>query len=432
MDYQNIYPIFRKHSYISIDSRKIEKDGIYWAIKGEKFDGNTFAEEALAKGAAYCVVDNAELVKNERYLLVDDSLIALQKLAAYHRTQLNIPIIAITGSNGKTTTKELMYKVLSKKYNAFATPGNFNNHIGLPLSLLMLKAEHEIAIIELGANHIGENAFLCEICQPDYGLITNIGKDHLEGFGSVEGVLKANLELFDYLKLHSGVAFINLDDPYISHHTQGLKTRTYAIHKDADFKAEIKQRFPQLCITITNEDQNSIDINSHFFGSMNAYNLLAATAAGTTFEVSPQNIKSALESYVPENNRSQIIKKGSNTIILDAYNANPSSMHSVIEDFADFPSKNKVVLLGDMFELGAISPSEHRQVLEKVNEADFWVAAFAGKDFYALKDDFKGFFFEKTEDLIHWLRGENYNNTIFLIKGSRGMKMELTIDAIHE
>ncbi|RZA09143.1 MAG: UDP-N-acetylmuramoyl-tripeptide--D-alanyl-D-alanine ligase [Moraxellaceae bacterium] len=366
MEIEAIYNIYLQHPNICNDTRKITQGCIYWAIKGERFDGNTFAQEALDQGAAYAVVDDAIYATNEKCLLVEDSLKALQDLATYHRNQLKIPVVAITGSNGKTTTKELMLRVLSQKLKTFATPGNLNNHIGLPLSLLQLTKNHEAAIIELGANHQNENAFLCEICQPDCGIITNIGKDHLEGFGGMDGVEKANMELFDYLKKHNKTAFVNLDDERIKRNMNALEHFSYSAYMEADVFGEVTAKFPLLKAKISSKKTGkTFEVETQLFGSFQLYNLLAATLVGEYFGVETEQIKQALESYQPQNNRSQIIKQNSNTIILDAYNANPSSMSPAVKDFEAYPTEKKVLLLGDMFELGEDSAKEHKAILKQ-------------------------------------------------------------------
>ncbi|MGZ5281135.1 MAG: UDP-N-acetylmuramoyl-tripeptide--D-alanyl-D-alanine ligase [Bacteroidia bacterium] len=425
MEISAIYTIYQQHPHICNDTRKITPGCIYWAIKGERLDGNTFAEQALAQGAVYCVIDNPIYNISEKCLLVDDSLKALQELATYHRRQLKIPVVAITGSNGKTTTKELMLRVLSQKLKTFATPGNLNNHIGLPLSLLQLTKEHEAAIIELGANHQGENAFLCEICQPDCGIVTNIGKDHLEGFGGMDGVEKANMELFDYLKKYDKIAFVNTDDERITRNTSGLKHFSYSAHMEADVKGEVVEKFPVLKAKITNTKTNkSFEVQTQLFGTFHLYNLLASTVIGQYFGVEDEQIKQALESYQPQNNRSQIIRQNTNTIILDAYNANPSSMGPAIKDFEDYPAEKKVLLLGDMFELGDDSAKEHKAILEQINYLKFEAVALAGKAFYEFKNDFPAKFFEDTESLKKWFAAQEFENATFYAKGSRGMKME--------
>jgi len=429
MKLTEIYDIYLKNPVICHDTRKIIPGSIYWAIRGERFDGNTFTGKAFEAGATYAVVDNADYEINDHCVLVEDTLKTLQDLANHHRRELGIKVIAIAGSNGKTTTKELMSRVLNEKIKTFATPGNFNNHIGLPLSILQLTKEYKIAILELGANHKGENAFLCNIAEPDMGIVTNIGKDHLEGFGGIEGVEKANMELFDYLKIHKGTAFVNMDDERIRKNMGDLKTLTYGFENDVDITGEFVSKFPTLTVKINdNINQTEYVIESHLFGSVNLYNILAAAAAGSYFNVDPWQIKNAIESYIPENNRSQIIKRDTNTYILDAYNANPSSMLPAIKDFASYPASDKVLILGDMFELGEDSEMEHERMLDLIEYAQFDVVALAGKAFYQFKDKYPAEFFEDTASLKKWFTEQDFEETVFYLKGSRGMALEKILD----
>ena len=427
MDIKNLYEIFLRHSYVCNDTRKISPGCIYWAIRGERFDGNMFTKEAIEKGASYAVIDNAEYRINDKCILVEDSLIALQELASYHRIQLGLPVIAIGGSNGKTTTKELIWRVLSQKFKTFATPGNLNNHIGLPLSLLQLDRSYEAAILELGANHLHETRELAEICKPDMGLVTNIGKDHLDGFGGIEGVEKANMELFDYLREYGGIVFVNADDERIAKHMNGLKTIKYsALDADANVFGKIITRFPLLKAEISGKMlQKPVIVESHLFGAFHLYNILAAFAVGLYHNVDEEVIKAAIEGYVPQNNRSQVVKEGTNIFILDAYNANPSSMQGAVADFMDYPAENKVLLLGDMFELGDESLEEHRAILKMIKPNVFKEIAFAGGNFYACKDILPGAnYFLTTNEMKVWYKSKTWKNTTFLLKGSRGMKME--------
>jgi UDP-N-acetylmuramoyl-tripeptide--D-alanyl-D-alanine ligase len=426
MDIQRLYDIYLRHPIVCNDTRRISPGCIYWSIRGERFDGNSFAAQALEAGAAYAVIDRPELAAGEKYILVEDALGALQALARHHRKQLGIPIIAITGSNGKTTTKELMLRVFSQTKKAFATPGNLNNHIGLPLTLLQLSSVHDIAIIELGANHIGENAALCEICVPDAGIITNIGKDHLEGFGGMEGVEKANAELFDSLRKTGGLAFLNTDDNRVIRNAAGLKLLRYGTSGKTDIQGKVTGRFPFLSAEIlVKKSGEKINVSSYLFGSFHLYNLLAAAAAGIQYGVPLQKIKESLESYQPQNNRSQIVKQDTNTIILDAYNANPSSMGGALADFSDHPAEKKVLILGDMFELGEESKDEHKAILASIDFSRFEAVAFAGSEFYAFKNDFpKGHFFRETAELKSWFKAQRFENATIYVKGSRGMKME--------
>ena len=429
MELTKLYEIFKQNPVICHDTRKIIPGSIYWAIKGERFDGNSFVNQAFESGATWAVIDNPDYKINDHCILVEDSLQTLQALARFHRRSLGIKLIAIAGSNGKTTTKELMKRVMNEKMNTFATPGNFNNHIGLPLSILQITKDHKAAILEFGANHAGENAFLCEIAEPDLGIVTNIGKDHLEGFGGIEGVEKANMELFDYLKIHQGKALVNRDDERIVRHISGLKTIGYGLNSASDISGKIVSLFPNLSVAITDSMENTVyQVDSHLFGTVNAYNILAAAALGDMFEIDPWRIKNAIESYIPENNRSQIVKKETNTFILDAYNANPSSMGPAVHDFAAYPAQHKILVLGDMFELGEDSESEHKAILDAIEYNAFTAVALAGRQFFVFKGDYKAHFFEDTGDLKNWFHQQKFQDAVIFVKGSRGMQMESIIN----
>ncbi len=429
MEITKLYEKFIQNPVIIHDSRKIIPGCIYWAIRGERLDGNSFTRQALDNGAALAVIDNQDYLLDDRCILVEDSLVALQELARFHRRSLGIKVMAIAGSNGKTTTKELMKRVLNEKMNTFATPGNYNNHIGLPLSILQITKEHKAAILELGANHAGENAFLCEIAEPDMGIVTNIGKDHLEGFGGIDGVEKANMELFDYLKKHGGTALVNFDDERIVRNTTGIKTISYGMNDGAEISGEIISMFPTLSAKINDSIQEtSYEVNSQLFGSVNMYNILAASALGSLFEIDPWRTKNAIESYVPENNRSQIIKKDSNIYILDAYNANPSSMAPAVKDFAAYPAQNKILILGDMFELGEDAEKEHKSILESIEYNKFTSVALAGNNFYTFKNNYNAHFFIDTESLKKWFIEQKFQYAVIYLKGSRGMALETILD----
>jgi len=425
MDITKLYEKFIHNPVICHDSRKITPGCIYWAIKGQRLDGNSFTKQAFENGAALAVIDDPKYFLDDRCILVEDSLKALQDLARFHRRSLGLKVIAIAGSNGKTTTKELMKRVLNEKMNTFATPGNYNNHIGLPLSILQVTKENKAAILELGANHAGENAFLCEIAEPDIGIITNIGKDHLEGFGGIDGVEKANMELFDYLKKNHGTALINTDDERIARNATGMKTISYGMDTRAEISGGIISLFPTLSVNVNDHIQEtSYQVNSQLFGSVNSYNILAAAALGSLFEIDPWQVKNAIEGYAADNNRSQIIRKETNTYILDAYNANPSSMGPAVKDFADYPAPNKVLVLGDMFELGEAAEKEHQSILKSIDYGKFTAVALAGGNFYAFKDQYRALFFIDTLSLKQWFNKQNFNSAIIYLKGSRGMAME--------
>jgi UDP-N-acetylmuramoyl-tripeptide--D-alanyl-D-alanine ligase len=428
MDIQYIHNLFLKCSSVSIDTRKIESNCLFVAIKGDNFDANTFAKEALDKGASYVVIDNKEYYIDERTLLVEDSLSALQELAKFHRAYLKLPIIALTGSNGKTTTKELINVVLSKKFNTKATVGNLNNHIGVPLTLLSFSKQTEIGIVEMGANHQKEIEFLCEIAQPDYGYVTNFGKAHLEGFGGVEGVIQGKSEMYRYLSKNDKVAFVNLEDPIQVEKTATIKSFSFGVNKiNANINISNVEANPFVVITYA----QSI-ISTHLIGLYNANNINAAIAIGSYFGVEDNAVKEALESYIPENNRSQLISRGTNEIILDAYNANPSSMKVAIENFILLDKKNKVAFLGDMFELGTESLNEHKGIVDLLTNQNDIICYFIGKDFYqnrTAKSNF--FFFENFEVFSGFIKNEKIENNMILIKGSRGMALERTLEFIH-
>ena len=425
MDINYIHSLFLNCKSVSIDTRKIEPNSLFVAIKGDRFDANTFAAEALGKGASYVIIDNREYFIDQRTILVEDSLIALQELAKFHRTYLKLPIIALTGSNGKTTTKELINVVLSKKYKTKATVGNFNNHIGVPLTLLSFNSETEIGIVEMGANHKKEIEFLCELAKPDYGYITNFGKAHLEGFGGVEGVIEGKSEMYQYLSENDKLAFINLEDPIQVQKSKTLKCYSFGINKEnADVNITAVKANPFVEINYSN-----FTITSHLIGLYNANNINAALTIGKYFGVDDIAIKEALESYIPENNRSQLLSKGTNQIILDAYNANPSSMTVAIENFVQLESPNKIMVLGDMFELGKESLQEHKGIIALLLKEEKINCHFIGTAFFANKINKNNFYFYETFDVFSdFLKATKIDNSTILIKGSRGMALERTLD----
>ncbi len=425
MTIQNIHNLFLKCSSISIDTRKIVSNSFFVAIKGENFDANTFAKEALEKGASYVIIDNEEYFIDDRTILVANSLEALQELAKYHRHYLKLPIIALTGSNGKTTTKELINAVLSKKYNTKATIGNLNNHIGVPLTLLSFTNETEIGIVEMGANHQKEIEFLCYIAQPDYGYITNFGKAHLEGFGGVEGVIKGKSEMYSYLKQNNKKVFVNLDDAIQNSKTVDFDRITFS-QMDETTGVHIESVTANPFVTI---QTLGTAIKSHLIGLYNANNINAAITIGNHFGVAINDIKAAIESYIPENNRSQLLTKGSNEIILDAYNANPSSMRVALENFIQLDKKNKTIIIGDMYELGEESLAEHKDIVSFLDQNSSFECHFVGKDFYANAMQKTNFhFYNSFEDFIKFLEGTKLGNRTLLIKGSRGMALERTLE----
>ncbi|RYJ45462.1 UDP-N-acetylmuramoyl-tripeptide--D-alanyl-D-alanine ligase [Flavobacterium beibuense] len=424
---EELYQYFIKCSSVTTDTRKIEANSLFVALKGDRFDANTFAEEALAKGAAYAVVDNPEYKTNDRILLVDNGLTALQQLANHHRNILGLPIIALTGSNGKTTTKELINAVLSKKYNTTATIGNLNNHIGVPLTLLSFTNETEIGIVEMGANHKKEIEFLCNIAEPNFGYITNFGKAHLEGFGGVEGVIQGKSELYEYLKSHTKTVFVNLDDSIQDEKTKDMSRFTFAVDDyNCDVRIDTVHANPMVTIKY-----NNLDIHSNLIGIYNANNINSAITIGTYFKISDKKIKDAIENYIPNNNRSQLIEKNSNSIIMDAYNANPSSMNAALDNLLQLDAKSKIAILGDMFELGTESLDEHKKLVDKMADKHQVETYFIGKDFYANKISSNHlFFFDTFENFKEYLSNIKPIQKTILIKGSRGMALERTLDIL--
>ncbi len=422
-----LHNLFLQCSAVSIDTRKIEPHCLFVAIKGERFDANTFAQEALDKGASYVIIDNPQYHIDDRTLLVPDSLAALQDLARFHREYLGLPIVALTGSNGKTTTKELIHVVLSQNFKTRATVGNLNNHLGVPLTLLSFDADTEIGIVEMGANHQKEIELLCDIARPDYGYITNFGKAHLEGFGGVEGVIKGKSEMYDYLRRSGKTAFVHLGDAIQVEKTRDMNTYTFGVQQpSADVNIASVSADPFVEIGLDGHT-----IQSHLIGLYNAGNINAAIAIGRYFNIGIHAIKTAIESYVPENNRSQMLRKGTNEIILDAYNANPSSMAVAIDNFVQLgeSGRQKIMILGDMFELGKESPNEHRAIVALLDARATGSVYLIGKDFYAARIARDGFsFYETFDELAASLKNERPQNAQILVKGSRGMALERVLD----
>ncbi|GAA3764827.1 UDP-N-acetylmuramoyl-tripeptide--D-alanyl-D-alanine ligase [Flavobacterium ginsengiterrae] len=427
MNIQDIHNLFLKCSSLSIDTRKIEKDSMFFAIKGENFDANTFAKEALDLGALYVVIDNESYFVDDRTILVKNSLETLQELAKFHRNYLKLPIVALTGSNGKTTTKELINVVLSKKFKTKATIGNLNNHIGVPLTLLSFTKETEIGIVEMGANHKKEIEFLCEIAQPDYGYITNFGKAHLEGFGGVQGVIEGKSEMYKYLSKNDKTVFVNLEDPIQIERSTGIKSFTFGINKEsADLNIKSIEANPFVIVQYAD-----FKVESHLIGLYNANNINAAASIGKYFNVEDTLIKEAIENYIPANNRSQLLNKGTNQIILDAYNANPSSMAVAITNFLQLENQNKIMILGDMFELGNESHDEHKAIVESLSNQDKSKCYLIGKSFYENKISNENIqFYETFDAFADYLKTVHFTDNTILIKGSRGMALERTLDYI--
>lgn len=427
MRIEEIYQCFLQCESVSTDTRKIEPNSLFIALKGDNFDANTFADEALKKGALFVIIDNKQYFTDKsKMLLVDDSLKTLQELANHHRKQLGLPIIALTGSNGKTTTKELINCVLSKKYNTKATIGNLNNHIGVPLTLLTFDENTDIGIVEMGANHQKEIELLCSIAEPDYGYITNFGKAHLEGFGGIEGVIKGKSELYTYLRDHSKKVFLNNDDSIQVEKANNIEAFTFGLNNKANIFIQSIEANPMVKISF-----NNIQINSNLIGIYNANNINAALTIGRYFNISDSDIKDAIENYLPTNNRSQLLEKGTNKIILDAYNANPSSMQAAIQNFIQLDSENKTAILGDMFELGSESIEEHKKIVEIITKHPKIRTFFIGKDFYKNKLLANHmYFYENFFNFETDFKNKPTLNETILIKGSRGMALEKTLDIL--
>jgi UDP-N-acetylmuramoyl-tripeptide--D-alanyl-D-alanine ligase len=461
MTTEQLYSIFLQHPLISTDTRKIAAGSLFFALKGDKFDANTFAEKAIEAGAAYAVIDNPDYQLNEKYILLNDVLTALQDLARYHRSQLTIPVIGLTGTNGKTTTKELINSVLSQHFKTQSTQGNLNNHIGVPLTILTIDHSHEMAVIEMGANHQKEIELLCSIAQPTHGLITNVGKAHLEGFGGVEGVKKGKGELYDFLSREvrksespkdggeKGIAFVNNDNPVLKEmqHARNLENVVYYGTGNASdnlVTGEIIENSPLLTIKWTNSrTETCYPVKTQLTGAYNLDNILAAMCIGVYFGLNADEINKGVESYQPKNNRSQIVQTATNTLICDYYNANPSSMFVAIENIGKLTANRKVLILGDMFEMGDEATAEHEAVIKKAMETEVDERIFIGKEFFALKLEAgkseklvrspadpkeEAVFYETAEDAIDALKAHPIKNSTILIKGSRGMALERLVE----
>jgi UDP-N-acetylmuramoyl-tripeptide--D-alanyl-D-alanine ligase len=422
---QDLYAIFLQYPSIQTDSRKLKTGDIFFALKGFNFNGNLFAKQALDNGAAYVVIDEAVDFKDERLIPTNDSLKTLQDLAKYHRQQFNIPFIAITGSNGKTTTKELVHEVLSTTFKTYTTKGNLNNHIGIPLTILSVQKHAQVAVIEMGANHQKEIEGYCVYTMPTHGIITNIGKAHLEGFGGEEGIKKGKGELFDYLRANNGTAFIMNDYDYLKEMSKGIHTISYGT-VDADITGSVINTHSEFLGVIITEGMNRISIETKLVGDYNLSNVLAAVAVGNYFNVAEEKIKQALENYVPSNSRSQLIEKDSNKIILDAYNANPSSMKVAIENFAKIDGNNKILLLGAMMELGNESPYEHKAILDLIANYEWGTVVLVGDDFNKIKNPYINF--TDSTKAKEWFHQQQFKDSTILIKGSRSVQMEKVLE----
>lgn len=425
MDISKLHQHFLNSKGVSTDTRKIEKDSIFFALKGANFNGNEYAHLALKKGAKLAVVDDVNL-KDEHFLHCDDALKCLQELANFHRKYLGLPIIAITGSNGKTTTKKLIFSVLQQKFNTKATQGNLNNHIGVPLTLLSFNKETEIGIVEMGANHQGEIAALCKIAEPDYGYITNFGKAHLEGFGGIEGVIKGKSELYKHITANNGFLFINADDDLQVEKTKGAKRFSIGVNS-ADCEVELVKTHPTVVVSYQNQQ-----IKSKLLGAYNFKNIAAAIGIGAYFKIPTGAIKEGIESFTTEENRSQLLQTKNNAILLDAYNANPSSMQVALENFHGLDAEHKVLILGDMFEIGEDSIKEHQHIIELANQLRFEDVLVCGEAFYEANQKLNRpvIAFQKFEDVSKYLKKNVFKDKTILIKGSRGMALERCLDEL--
>ncbi|QOI98840.1 MAG: UDP-N-acetylmuramoyl-tripeptide--D-alanyl-D-alanine ligase [Flammeovirgaceae bacterium] len=427
MDIQKLYEIYRKSGKVSTDTRKIEPGSVFFALKGEKFDGNQFAGEALAKGAAYAVIDDPLYNKGEHFVVVDDVLTALQQLARHHRQQLTIPVIGLTGSNGKTTSKELLYAVLAKKFKTFATKGNLNNHIGVPLSILSIDRTIEIAVIEMGANHVGEIAALSAIANPTHGFITNIGKAHIGTFGGFDNIIRGKSELYMHLINNQGTVFINSQNPILFNMAKRFKNPVLYPAKGDYYHCEMISANPYIKI----RTESGREVQTKLLGTYNFENIATALCIGKYFGVDENLANQAVADYEPANMRSQVIKKGTNTIILDAYNANPSSMEAAIRSLADMKAEKKVLILGDMFELEEEAEQEHRNIGKLVRDLGFTSVLLCGDLMrYALDEFPRARYFSEKEDLLSSLKQNPISESTVLVKASRGIGLEAVMDVI--
>jgi len=427
---QDLYQRYLASPKISTDTRGDVQDGLFFALSGENFNGNTFAKQALIKGARLAVIDDPTLdEQNGQYFVVPNVLEALQNLALFHRESTKVTVIGITGSNGKTTTKELIAKVLETEKEIIATQGNFNNHIGVPLTLLRITSKTQIAVVEMGANHQGEIAVLCELARPNLGIITNIGKAHLEGMGGFEGVIKAKNELYQYLKTNNGTVLVNAEDALLMDLSEGMHRISYGMGR-GETNGLVTKELPAIKMTITDQHQTKFEVNTTLYGHYNIPNILAAVAIGQYFRIKNKNISKAIASYIPSNSRSQKMETETNLLFLDAYNANPVSMREAILSFHKMNSTNPWFVLGDMFELGEAAHDEHKQIVDLLLQLKAKHVILTGKNFTSClaETQFRGF--ETTDDALIFLQNNPINNAQVLVKGSRGMQLEKLIPAL--
>lgn len=427
-----LYQIFQVSTGVTTDSRNCPEGSIFFALKGDSFNGNAFAHQALEKGCAYAVIDEASyaIQGDDRYIVVDNVLRALQLLANYHRRQFKVKVIGITGTNGKTTTKELMAAVLSESYQVLYTLGNLNNHIGVPLTLLRLTAEHEMAIIEMGASHPGDIKELVDIAEPDFGVITNVGKAHLEGFGSFEGVIQTKGELYDFLRRReNGVIFIHHDNPYLMEMAKGMNQIAYGSRDDLYINGQVTENSPYLGIAWkAGKDGAMHHVKTQLIGEYNFTNVLAAVAIGHYFGVPAEVVDKALSEYAPQNSRSQLKQTDNNTLIIDAYNANPTSMMAALENFRNMTAEHKMLIIGDMRELGADSAAEHQRIIDFIDTCGFERVVLVGELFAATQHAYTSY--HSVQELIEALKQEKPQGNTVLIKGSNGIRLSLVVDLL--
>ncbi len=427
MDISSLYQLYLQYPSVQTDTRKLKEGDIFFALKGPNFNGNLFVLQALAAGAAYAVVDEQDAVHNDRCVLVNDVLETMQQLALHHRKTFSIPFIGITGSNGKTTTKELVTAVLRQQYITYATDGNLNNHIGVPLTILKIKADAQMAIIEMGANHLREIASYCVIALPTHGLITNCGKAHIEGFGSEEGVRKGKGELYDFIREHGGTIFRNTDLPYLEDMASGIAHQVTYGRETGNYLGKPAATGVFLDVNLLQPEQ--VAIHSQLVGEYNFPNVMTAVAVGLHFGIGAEKIKTAIEQYNPDNSRSQWLKKGTNNVILDAYNANPSSMKAAITNFMHAKLDNKMLWIGAMKEMGTAEEAEHRELVDFISTNAWKEVILVGKEFEQMHQNFR--WFEHAAEAAAYVRKNPPQDASILIKGSRGSKMETLFAELH-
>lgn len=425
MNIRELYNIYLKHPHVQTDTRKLKDGDIFFALKGPNFNGNEFAAKAFEAGAAYAVIDEGRYALDDRYILVDDVLSCLQQLAHYHRMQFKIPFIAITGSNGKTTTKELITAVLKTQFNTYATVGNLNNHIGVPLTILSIAQDAEMAIIEMGANHLKEIKSYCKIAAPTHGIITNCGKAHIEGFGGEDGVRKGKGELYDYLRAHNGTAFRNTDLPYLEEMAKGISQQVTYGTTNATYTGIPIMEDVLLKVQLTNPIHR---VATNLVGDYNFPNVMTAVCIGLYFGISIEKISSAIAGYHPDNSRSQWLQKGNNSIILDSYNANPTSMRAAISNFAALDLPNKMLWIGAMKEMGKEEYAEHESLVEFIDQYKWKEVILVGKEFKDISTSYLKF--NTSADAAVYISNHKPEHTAILIKGSRGSKMEILLEVL--